>query len=76
MAKNHSVTVTITSRSDGDVNQEVGFTEYASSAEELVAKHFAISDAVVPAVVRACVELAAGADGAPGFAAAKARKGK
>ena len=57
--KAHSVTVTITSRSNGAVNQEVRFEEFASSAEELVQKHFAISAHVVGAVNAACAELAA-----------------
>ena len=56
--KNHSVTVTITSSSNGTVNQEVGFTEYAATPEELVAKHFVIAGKVVDAVNAACAELA------------------
>lgn len=57
--KAHSVTVTITSRSNGSVNQEVAFTEYAGTADELVLKHFTISGHVVGAVNAACAELAA-----------------
>lgn len=57
--KAHSVTVTITSRSNGSVNQEVAFTEFAGTADELVAKHFVIADKVVAAVNAACAELAA-----------------
>lgn len=59
MAKNHSITVTITSTSGGDTNQVVSFTEFAGSPEELVAKNFAIAGAVVAAVQGACAELAA-----------------
>lgn len=59
MPKNHSVTVTITSTSNGAVNQTVSFEEFASSPEELVLKHFTISGHVVGAVNAACAELAA-----------------
>jgi hypothetical protein len=59
MEKAHSVTVTITSRSNGSVNQEVAFTEFAGTPEELVEKNFAIAGAVVAAVTGACAELAA-----------------
>ena len=59
MAKAHSVTVTITSTSNGSVNQTVSFEEFASTPEELVQKHFAISAHVVGAVNAACAELAA-----------------
>lgn len=59
MAKNHRVTVTITSTSGNDTNQVVSFTEFAATAEELVQKHFAIAGAVVAAVTGACAELAA-----------------
>ena len=59
MAKNHSVTVTITSTSGSDTNQVVSFTEFAATPEELVNKSFVISGAVVGAVTNACLELAA-----------------
>jgi len=59
MAKNHSVTVTITSKSGADVNQTVSFEEFAGSPEELVLKHFTIAGKVVDAVNAACAELAA-----------------
>lgn len=59
MAKNHSVTVTITSTSGNDTNQVVSFTEFAATPEELVTKNFAIAGAVVAAVTGACAELAA-----------------
>ena len=59
MPKAHSVIVTITSTSNGAVNQEVRFEEFASTPEELVQKHFAISAHVVGAVNAACAELAA-----------------
>jgi hypothetical protein len=52
--KAHSVTVTITSRSNGSVNQEVAFTEFAGTSDELVLKHFTIADKVVAAVNAAC----------------------
>lgn len=59
MAKNHSVTVTITSTSGNDTNQVVSFTEFAATPEELVTKNLTISAHVVGAVNAACAELAA-----------------
>ena len=58
MAKAHSVTVTITSESNGKVNQEYMLKEYAESPEELVWKNFAITDAVTPAIDAAMKALA------------------
>ena len=51
MAKKlHSVTVSIISESDGELNQEVICKEYAGSPAELVYKNHAIADAVIVAV--------------------------
>jgi hypothetical protein len=57
--KPHYVKVTIESVSEGVVNQEVTFIEYAVTAEELVKKHFAISEGIVSGVIGATKELAA-----------------
>jgi hypothetical protein len=45
--KEHSVTVSIVSRSGDEVNQEITCTEYASTAAELAHKHTQIANAVV-----------------------------
>ena len=58
MSKPHSVTVSIVSSSDGEVNQRVILEEFASSSEELVFKNFTIADKVVAACQEACRELA------------------
>ena len=57
--KNHSVTVSIVSESDGAVNQEILLKEYARSPDELVMKNFAITDALIPALNEAMKSLAA-----------------
>ena len=48
--KQHCVTVSIISETDGVLNQEVLCKEYAGSDAELVYKNHAIADAVVVAV--------------------------
>lgn len=58
MAKQHCVTVSITSESNGVLNQEVILREYAATQEELVAKNIALADAVVGACVDATREFA------------------
>ena len=78
--KPHQITVTITTTSnspEGEFeNQQHLLTEGAFTAEELVRKHFAIDAAVSKAVRDAMIELAAGADGSPGFDSAKELKSK
>ena len=78
--KPHRVTVTITTESDVDgvtyENQRHVLTEGAFTAEELVAKHFTVDEAVSAAVRVAMINLSAGGAGTPGFAAAKERQGK
>ena len=58
MSKQHCVTVSITSESGGELNQEVILREYATTVEELVVKNFALADAVVGACLAATRELA------------------
>ena len=57
MAKEHCVTVTISSISGGVVNQNVILEEYASTAEELVMKNHAVADAVLLALNSCMKEL-------------------
>ena len=56
--KDHSVTVTITSKSGGEVNQVILLEEFASTPEELIKKNFAVTDAVIPALAGAMRALA------------------
>jgi len=58
MSKAHSVSVVITSESDGVVNQEIICKEYAETPEELVYKNFTITDHVIPAVDAAMKKMA------------------
>ena len=58
MSKPYSVTVSIVSVSNGEINQEILLREYATTEEELVMKNFAISDAVIPALDNAMKEMA------------------
>ena len=58
MSKNHSVTVSVVSKSGDVVNQEILCIEYASTEDELVEKNFIITDHVVPAVDAAMKEMA------------------
>ena len=58
--KPHAVTVTITSESDGVLNQEVICREYASTTDELIAKNHIIADAVAMAVNEAMKEMSGG----------------
>lgn len=80
--KPHRVTVTISTESDVNgvtyENQRHLLTEGAFTAEELVAKHFAIDEAVSAAVREAMINLAAGGASptGEGFVAAKERQGK
>jgi hypothetical protein len=57
MAKEHCVTVTISSTSGGVVNQNVILEEYASTVEELVWKNHAVADAVIVALNNCMKEL-------------------
>jgi len=50
VAKDHKVTITITSSSFGTINSELTNTEYAMTAEELVYKHYVIADTVLAAL--------------------------
>lgn len=78
--KPHRITVMIVTESDTPEgtfeNQRHLVTEGAFTQEEFVAKQFALDEAVTAAVREAMINLAAGAAGAPGFAAAKALQGK
>jgi len=56
--KAHCITVTITSTSGDVVNQTIELREYASTIEELVAKNFAIADAVMESLGDAMKDLA------------------
>lgn len=58
MPKEHSITVTITTESFGEVNQRTLNTEYATTPEEFMAKDFAITEAVIGAMLAAKHKLA------------------
>ena len=58
MSKDYCITVSLTSESNGVLNQEIILREWAATEEELVHKNFVVSDHVVPAVDAAMKALA------------------
>ena len=58
MSKDHLVTVRIESRSEGVLNNYVEMGEYASTEQELVKKHFALTSGAIKGVTEAAIELA------------------
>lgn len=59
MSKPHSITVTITTTTDGEVNQRTLNEEFATTVEEFIHKDFVISEEVVAGVLKAKHRLAA-----------------